>query len=155
MRFHFFLYVQVFFIELAFIRFHVHDAGSNHLMSQRAMPLTCLRPGYRHVRLRDTSNVPLELATLFIYSKITDTVVTRHIEQDLSNSSTPHLFRNRLLRRPADPQDALAVGSSDSVDVPVSHSFRSTVSRCDRSIKHSRSKSTAKRDAMKSFAPLP
>ena len=28
-----------------------------------------LLPGYRHVRLRNASNQPLELATLFIYSK--------------------------------------------------------------------------------------
>ena len=78
-------------------------------MSQRVMPLKCLRPGYRHVRLRDITNVPLELATLFIYSKITETILIRNTEQDLSTSNTPHLFRNKILRRPFDPQEALAV----------------------------------------------
>ena len=100
---------QVFFIDLAFIRFHIYDAGSNHLMSQRVMPLKCLRPGYRHVRLRDLMNVPLELATLFIYSKTTENILIRNLEQDLSTSNTPHLFRNRIFGRAADPSDALGV----------------------------------------------
>jgi hypothetical protein len=77
-------------------------------MSQRVMPLKCLRPGYRHVRLRDITNVPLELATLFIYSKTTEMILNRSSEQDLS-PNTPHLFRTRILRRPADPSDATIV----------------------------------------------
>ncbi len=81
-------------------------------MSQRVMPLKCLRPGYRHVRLRDITNVPLELATLFIYSKITETIIVRSPEQDLSTSNTPHLFRNRILRRAADPPEVVGVGYS-------------------------------------------
>ena len=87
----------------------MYDAGSNHLMSQRVMPLKCLRPGYRHVRLRDITNVPLELATLFIYSKMTETILIRNAEPDLSTSNTPHLFRSRLLRRPVDPLEVVAV----------------------------------------------
>jgi hypothetical protein len=78
-------------------------------MSQRVMPLKCLRPGYRHVRLRDITNVPYDLATLFIYSKTTETILIRNIEQDLSTSNTPHLFRNRILRRTADPPEAVGV----------------------------------------------
>ncbi len=96
-------------MDLAFVRFHVYDAGSNHLMSQRVMPLKCLRPGYRHVRLRDIANVPLELGTLFIYSKVTETILIRSAEQDISTSNTPHLFRNRILRRTADPPDGAGV----------------------------------------------
>ena len=34
---------------------------------QRVIPLRCLRPGYRHVRLRTGSGKPQELSTLFIY----------------------------------------------------------------------------------------
>ncbi|UJR13521.1 hypothetical protein I4U23_000535 [Adineta vaga] len=105
---------QLFFMELAFIRFHVYDAGSNHLMSQRVMPLKCLRQGYRHVRLRDAANIPLELATLFIYSKTTESILLRNTEQDLSTSNTPHLFRNRIFGRTIDPPDALS-GNRDSI----------------------------------------
>ncbi|XP_052101648.1 1-phosphatidylinositol 4,5-bisphosphate phosphodiesterase epsilon-1-like isoform X3 [Mytilus californianus] len=60
---------QIMFHDLAFIRFVVIDASTNHILSQRIIPLRCLRPGYRHVRLRNASNKPLELATLFICSK--------------------------------------------------------------------------------------
>ncbi|ESO98394.1 hypothetical protein LOTGIDRAFT_114718, partial [Lottia gigantea] len=60
---------QVLFPDLAFIRFVVIDTNTNHLVSQRIIPLKSLRPGYRHVRLRSPSNQHLELATLFIYSK--------------------------------------------------------------------------------------
>ncbi|KAK3593089.1 hypothetical protein CHS0354_038127 [Potamilus streckersoni] len=60
---------QVMFSDLAFIRFVVVDTSTNHMVAQRVIPLKCLRPGYRHVRLRSPNNQPLELATLFIYSK--------------------------------------------------------------------------------------
>jgi len=78
-------------------------------MSQRVMPLKCLRPGYRHVRLRDITNAPLELATLFIYSKTTETLLLRTPELDISTSNTPHLFRNRIFGRTADPSDVVSV----------------------------------------------
>ncbi|XP_064631376.1 uncharacterized protein LOC135489776 isoform X2 [Lineus longissimus] len=60
---------QVMFQDLAFIRFTVVDIGSNHIMSQRTIPLSSLRQGYRHVRLRSTGNQSQELSTLFIYSR--------------------------------------------------------------------------------------
>ncbi|XP_052770885.1 1-phosphatidylinositol 4,5-bisphosphate phosphodiesterase epsilon-1-like [Mya arenaria] len=61
--------LQVMNSELAFIRFVVMDTVTNHIVSQRVIPLKCLRPGYRHVRLRSPSNQALELGTLFIFSK--------------------------------------------------------------------------------------
>lgn len=39
------------------------------MLSQRVIPLKCLRPGYRHVRLRTPSNKPLSMASLFIFSR--------------------------------------------------------------------------------------
>nr|CAD7593769.1 unnamed protein product [Timema genevievae] len=62
-------FFQVMFRDLAFLRFSVLDAGTSHLLAQRVMPLKCLRPGYRHVRLRSSQNQPLPLATLFVYSR--------------------------------------------------------------------------------------
>ncbi|KAH3786899.1 hypothetical protein DPMN_165014, partial [Dreissena polymorpha] len=61
--------LQVMYSELAFIRFAVMDTVTNHIVSQRVVPLKCLRPGYRHVRLRSPNNQPMELGTLFIFSK--------------------------------------------------------------------------------------
>lgn len=93
-------------------------------MSQRVMPLKCLRPGYRHVRLRDTANVPLELATLFIYSKITETNVIRNSEQDLLTPNTPYLFRNRILRRTADSSEMTGVCSFILYQISFTFSHR-------------------------------
>lgn len=62
-------FFQVMFRDLAFLRFSVLDAGTNHLIAQRVLPLKCLRPGYRHVRLRSPQNQPLQLSTLFVYSR--------------------------------------------------------------------------------------
>ncbi len=50
------------------MKFSVFDTNnnSNHLLAQRIIPLKCLRQGYRHVRLRNSQNQTLELASLFI-----------------------------------------------------------------------------------------
>ncbi|CAH2062140.1 unnamed protein product, partial [Iphiclides podalirius] len=57
------------FPELAFIRFEVYDADTNYMLSQRVVPLHCLRPGYRHVRLRSPTNQPLNMASLLVFSR--------------------------------------------------------------------------------------
>ncbi|RZF45196.1 hypothetical protein LSTR_LSTR009967 [Laodelphax striatellus] len=62
-------FFQVMFRDLAFLRFSVLDANTNHLLTQRVMPLKCLRPGYRHVRLRSPQNQALHLSTLFVCSR--------------------------------------------------------------------------------------
>lgn len=56
------------FIDLAFVRFAVYEYGTNHLTSQRIVPVKSLRPGYRHLALRNAQNQPLPLSSLFIYS---------------------------------------------------------------------------------------
>lgn len=61
---------RVMFQDLAFIRFCVIDATSSHLLAQRILPLKCLRPGYRHLRLRSAQNKSLDMSTLFIYSRV-------------------------------------------------------------------------------------
>lgn len=58
------------FPDLAFVKFSVMDSNNNnHVISQRVLPLKCLRQGYRHLRLRNTQNQPLELSSLFLFSK--------------------------------------------------------------------------------------
>lgn len=79
---------RVLFQDLAFLRFSVFDSGTNHLLAQRVLPLKCLRPGYRHLRLRSAHNRPLNMSTLFIYSRVE--------EESLDNSSTgDSMERNR------------------------------------------------------------
>lgn len=42
--------------------------GTNHVVSQRVVPIKSLKQGYRHLRLKNATNQNLPLSTLFIYS---------------------------------------------------------------------------------------
>ncbi|XP_037093122.1 1-phosphatidylinositol 4,5-bisphosphate phosphodiesterase epsilon-1-like [Pollicipes pollicipes] len=64
------LVFRIWFHDLAFLRLTVTDAGTGHQTAQRTLPLSRLRPGYRHVRLHDAHNRPLSVSTLFIYSRM-------------------------------------------------------------------------------------
>ncbi|KAL1506208.1 hypothetical protein ABEB36_005610 [Hypothenemus hampei] len=61
---------RVMFQDLAFLRFTVIDSANNHMISQRIVPLRCLKPGYRHLRLKNSQNKFLNMSTLFIYSRV-------------------------------------------------------------------------------------
>lgn len=71
---------RVMFQDLAFLRFSVMEVSTNHLLAQRVLPLKCLRPGYRHLRLRSVQNKSLNMSSLFIYSRVE--------EESLDNLST-------------------------------------------------------------------
>lgn len=71
---------RIMFQDVAFLRFSVIDASSNHLLVQRTLPLKCLRPGYRHLRMKSLQNRTLNMPTLFIYSRVE--------EESLDNTST-------------------------------------------------------------------
>lgn len=60
---------HVVFPDLAFVKFSVIDSNNNHVISQRVIPLKCLRQGYRHIKLRNTQNQPLELGSIFVHSR--------------------------------------------------------------------------------------
>ncbi|XP_037134464.1 1-phosphatidylinositol 4,5-bisphosphate phosphodiesterase epsilon-1 isoform X4 [Syngnathus acus] len=64
-RFHF----SVHFEELCFLRLAVVENNSSQTTAQRTLPLKALKAGYRHVQLRTQHNEPMEVSSLFIYSK--------------------------------------------------------------------------------------
>lgn len=70
------------------------ESNSNKCTAQRVIPLKCLRPGFRHVRLRTPQNTPLEYATLFIYSRLEEEEFI-HIDEDSADvkasGSTPRI----------------------------------------------------------------
>lgn len=86
------------FRELAFVRFSVIDANSNHLISQRVLPLTCLRPGYRHVRLRSPQNQPLQLSTLFVYTLIEEESLDTSERKETPSGSMSSISMSEKLR---------------------------------------------------------
>ncbi|XP_029312319.1 LOW QUALITY PROTEIN: 1-phosphatidylinositol 4,5-bisphosphate phosphodiesterase epsilon-1 [Cottoperca gobio] len=69
------------FEELCFLRFAVVENNSSQTTAQRTLPLKALKPGYRHVQLRTQHNEPLEVSSLFIYS--------RRIEEGPTGGATP------------------------------------------------------------------
>ncbi|KAM8730218.1 1-phosphatidylinositol 4,5-bisphosphate phosphodiesterase epsilon-1 isoform 2-T2 [Acanthopagrus schlegelii] len=71
----------VHFEEMCFLRFAVVENNSSQTTAQRTLPLKVLKPGYRHVQLRTQHNEPLEVSSLFIYS--------RRIEEGPSGVATP------------------------------------------------------------------
>ncbi|XP_072943181.1 1-phosphatidylinositol 4,5-bisphosphate phosphodiesterase epsilon-1-like [Epargyreus clarus] len=75
------------FPELAFVRFEIYDADTNYMLSQRVIPLQCLRPGYRHVRLRSPTNQPLNMASLLIFSRCCEELAGESCRGDLEPSS--------------------------------------------------------------------
>ncbi|XP_053407871.1 uncharacterized protein LOC123546334 isoform X3 [Mercenaria mercenaria] len=89
---------QVMYSELAFIRFVVTDTITSHIVSQRVIPLKCLRPGYRHVRLRTATNQPLELATIFIYSKHEEELIEPCSRLEYSQDSTSAILKSVFTR---------------------------------------------------------
>ena len=64
--------IEIHLPELAFIKFTVLDVGSNFVTAQRIVPVTKLRPGYRHLRLHNEHDQPLPLSQLFLCSQFLD-----------------------------------------------------------------------------------
>ncbi|XP_041672010.1 1-phosphatidylinositol 4,5-bisphosphate phosphodiesterase delta-3-A [Cheilinus undulatus] len=59
--------------DLALVRFLVEDhdyTSSNDFLGQFTLPFTCLRTGYRHVRLRKVDGSSLSPASIFVHIKI-------------------------------------------------------------------------------------
>jgi hypothetical protein len=46
------------------------DNNNNHVILQRVVPVKSLKPGYHHLKLRNSQNVPLEMASLFMCAKL-------------------------------------------------------------------------------------
>lgn len=107
---------HVMFADLAFLRFVVTDASTSHIVSQRIIPLKSLRPGYRHLRLRSLGNLPLELATLFIYSKTEEDVLEGRSSIDISQSTAATGKRMPLFTKVKELSEA----TKEMRDVPSS-----------------------------------
>ena len=79
--------------ELAFIRFSVVDVTSNLTMAQRVLPLSRLRPGYRHLRLHNEMDQPLPLSQLFLCSQFNQEI---ELEEEAEVPTSEKLGRKRL-----------------------------------------------------------
>ncbi|KAL1439330.1 hypothetical protein MTO96_010351 [Rhipicephalus appendiculatus] len=87
---------RIAFAELAFLRFSVIDVMTNHILSQRVIPVKSLKQGYRHVRLRSPQNQPLPLSSLFVYSEFEDEgLEVVHQNGDLLEGAIPKKVKGR------------------------------------------------------------
>ncbi|KAL3193090.1 hypothetical protein MRX96_058588 [Rhipicephalus microplus] len=87
---------RIAFAELAFLRFSVIDVMTNHILSQRVIPVKSLKQGYRHVRLRSPQNQPLPLSSLFVYSEFEDEgLEVVHQNGDLLEGAVPKKAKGR------------------------------------------------------------
>ncbi|XP_033632686.1 uncharacterized protein LOC117294412 isoform X1 [Asterias rubens] len=94
---------QINYEEIAFLRLNVLDSSGNSA-AQRQIPLKCLKSGFRHIRLRSPQNVPLELASLFVFTRLeemkdtsdkTKLLEAQRKRQMLSNMVYYHIGRER------------------------------------------------------------
>uniref|UniRef100_A0A672PSK4 Phosphoinositide phospholipase C n=1 Tax=Sinocyclocheilus grahami TaxID=75366 RepID=A0A672PSK4_SINGR len=60
---------HVHFEDMAFLRIAVVENNSSQVTAQRILPLKTLKPGYRHLQLRNLHNDSLEISSLFIFSR--------------------------------------------------------------------------------------
>ncbi|XP_071832252.1 1-phosphatidylinositol 4,5-bisphosphate phosphodiesterase beta-1-like isoform X43 [Apostichopus japonicus] len=60
--------------KLAMLRISVYESNNNRMIGHRILPVETLRPGYRHVCLRNESNQVLMLPSLFVHIKVGDYV---------------------------------------------------------------------------------
>jgi phosphatidylinositol phospholipase C beta len=65
--------------ELAVLRIAVFDE-SQKLLGHRVLPVVGLRPGYRHIPLRNDSGQPLAMATVFVHIEAKDYVPDAMLE---------------------------------------------------------------------------
>ncbi|XP_052867196.1 1-phosphatidylinositol 4,5-bisphosphate phosphodiesterase epsilon-1-like [Anopheles cruzii] len=74
-------YFKIMFHDLAFVKFSVYEAESGLVIAQRVISLKCIRPGYRHVRLRSPTNQPLNMASLFVYTRVEEESLDRSYDE--------------------------------------------------------------------------
>ncbi|XP_027019022.2 1-phosphatidylinositol 4,5-bisphosphate phosphodiesterase epsilon-1 isoform X2 [Tachysurus fulvidraco] len=60
---------QVHFEDMTFLRLAVVENNSSQVTAQRILPLKALKPGYRHLQMRNQHNEALEVSSLFLFSR--------------------------------------------------------------------------------------
>ncbi|KAL7642933.1 UNVERIFIED_CONTAM: hypothetical protein RMT77_006222 [Armadillidium vulgare] len=69
-----FVFKKVVLPEMATVRIAAYEENSKSILGHRVLPLVGLRPGYKHICLRNEKGQTLGLATLFVHIKVGDYV---------------------------------------------------------------------------------
>ena len=78
--------LQVVLPTLATLRLVVYD-DQNKMLGHRVLPVVGLRPGYRHICLRNEVNQPLPLAMLFVHITVGD-----YVPESFAGTFTKQVF---------------------------------------------------------------
>lgn len=95
-------YFRVNFFDLAFIRFAIFDSDTGFMLAQRVMSIKSLRSGYRHVCLRSSTNLLLNMASLFLYSRIEEESIDSCYDEPTDRNLSQNLLmaESKLLGNP-------------------------------------------------------
>jgi len=77
---------DVLFKDLAFIRFLVVDASTNHPLAQRVIPFNSMLYGYRHIEMNNMRNQPLPLTTLFVCTHSKEEATKPNVDEKTSST---------------------------------------------------------------------
>lgn len=80
---------NVMFKELAFIRFLIVDASTNHPLAQRVVPLKSMLYGFRHIDMHNMRNRPLPLTALFVCTSSTEETPKSTDDEKTSSTTAP------------------------------------------------------------------
>ncbi|XP_069955490.1 1-phosphatidylinositol 4,5-bisphosphate phosphodiesterase classes I and II isoform X4 [Cherax quadricarinatus] len=69
-----FVFKKVVLPELASIRIVAYEEGGRACLGNRVLPIVGLRPGYKHIALRNEAGQPLGITSLFVHVKVGDYV---------------------------------------------------------------------------------
>ncbi|KAF2361492.1 Phospholipase C phosphatidylinositol-specific Y domain [Trinorchestia longiramus] len=136
-----FVFKKVVLPELATLRIAAYeDSGSKPLLGHRVLSLVGLRPGYRHIVLRNEAGQPLGLSSLFVYIKVRD-----YVPDGLSDFAealvNPIKYQSELEKRAQQlsvfqDDDDCTDGEDDAnflPNTPIAISFREGVGVCGTS----------------------
>lgn len=80
---------NVIFKELAFIRFLIVNASTNHPLAQRVVPLKSMLYGFRHIDMHNMRNRPLPLTALFVCTSSTEEAPKSTDDEKTSSTTAP------------------------------------------------------------------
>ncbi|XP_071962617.1 1-phosphatidylinositol 4,5-bisphosphate phosphodiesterase beta-1-like isoform X3 [Antedon mediterranea] len=85
--------------DLAMIRISVSEENGK-FVGHRILPVKNIRPGYHHIPLKNESNQPLLMATLFVYIKVKD-FVPKNLNDFIVALENPIAYQDGISKREA------------------------------------------------------
>lgn len=114
-----FVFQKVILPTLAMIRIAVHEE-TGRFIGQRILPMESIRPGYRHISLRNEFNQPLVLQSLFVHIVVKDYVPDQYL--DFANALANPIAYQSMLAKHAEQLAVLTDdfdSSADAIDAAV------------------------------------